>query len=580
MALIKCSDCQNDVSDKAPACPKCGCPIPAPAVSAPVPVAAPPAVQVAVTPVPAPKQSVIGTHTVKNCNVTRLPSKNLGPRTLEISDAGITAKFWLTREALPPPASITAIQHSAGIMTENWELHSTAGDAVRLRMGKAGPEIDKLRRALQAIASANGFSIQDVPAPSLADSVQAHLAKGRAFGIFMAWAFFGPLLVALMGKLGGWGAAISALLFVSASVALVRGRAPSPLGYFAKRPRAAGLAFFCFLGFAMGIGTYQKSKEAMQKLDKARAAYEESKWAEAAVLFAPYFASGEIKEEDKNAYYTALLSLGVIEFSEGKYSRAQANLEQALRVGGDRTHDVNGTNITTQDLARNAQAVNLAGQGDAAFREDRVEDAATSYSAAIQALDALTVRMIPASATAQLETARERLAGLRVKAAQKSLSGGRALFQRGEYQAAINQLNSAATWFSEAGDTASAVVAQDMAAKALAKYQAQEQARLQQEAKDRIAARQAEEDRKFGAENETMAYVMCQDFVRKKLKAPKTAEFIRDDRQIAYLGKKVFLVSGYVDAQNSFGAQLRNQYACKLRSDGKDMWYLLDLGID
>lgn len=27
MALIKCADCGNDVSDRAPACPKCGAPI-------------------------------------------------------------------------------------------------------------------------------------------------------------------------------------------------------------------------------------------------------------------------------------------------------------------------------------------------------------------------------------------------------------------------------------------------------------------------------------------------------------------------------------------------------------------------
>lgn len=27
MAIIKCPECQNEVSDKASACPKCGCPI-------------------------------------------------------------------------------------------------------------------------------------------------------------------------------------------------------------------------------------------------------------------------------------------------------------------------------------------------------------------------------------------------------------------------------------------------------------------------------------------------------------------------------------------------------------------------
>lgn len=27
MAIIKCPECQNEISDKAAACPKCGCPI-------------------------------------------------------------------------------------------------------------------------------------------------------------------------------------------------------------------------------------------------------------------------------------------------------------------------------------------------------------------------------------------------------------------------------------------------------------------------------------------------------------------------------------------------------------------------
>lgn len=43
MALISCSECGNQVSDKAAACPKCGNPISAPAVDAPTVGTTPPA---------------------------------------------------------------------------------------------------------------------------------------------------------------------------------------------------------------------------------------------------------------------------------------------------------------------------------------------------------------------------------------------------------------------------------------------------------------------------------------------------------------------------------------------------------
>lgn len=47
MALIKCEDCGRDVSDKAPACPNCGCPVPTPAAGA-----QPPPLPAGTTPLP------------------------------------------------------------------------------------------------------------------------------------------------------------------------------------------------------------------------------------------------------------------------------------------------------------------------------------------------------------------------------------------------------------------------------------------------------------------------------------------------------------------------------------------------
>lgn len=61
----------------------------------------------------------------------------------------------------------------------------------------------------------------------------------------------------------------------------------------------------------------------------------------------------------------------------------------------------------------------------------------------------------------------------------------------------------------------------------------------------------------------------CEDAVRARLKAPSTAKFVdgpkvsgnRED------SSKYFVV-GQVDAQNGFGAMLRNDYVCKLRKTG------------
>src|SRR4030042_1131474 len=61
------------------------------------------------------------------------------------------------------------------------------------------------------------------------------------------------------------------------------------------------------------------------------------------------------------------------------------------------------------------------------------------------------------------------------------------------------------------------------------------------------------------------AFVMSQDFVKKQLKAPSTADFPwYDDSFVTDLGGGRYIVSAYVDAQNSFGAQIRSNYTCVL----------------
>lgn len=78
------------------------------------------------------------------------------------------------------------------------------------------------------------------------------------------------------------------------------------------------------------------------------------------------------------------------------------------------------------------------------------------------------------------------------------------------------------------------------------------------------------------------AWVMCEQFVEDRLVAPTTAEFGSYDRSnVDYLGNNQYLVLNHVDAQNSFGAMIRQTYLCKVRDNTPDdTWSLLDLQID
>lgn len=74
------------------------------------------------------------------------------------------------------------------------------------------------------------------------------------------------------------------------------------------------------------------------------------------------------------------------------------------------------------------------------------------------------------------------------------------------------------------------------------------------------------------------AFVICQSFVRKQLKAPSTAKF-----PAAESTKKdgaTYTVAGGVDAQNSYGAMVRTPYTCVVHADGNDKWSLVDLKME
>ncbi len=92
--------------------------------------------------------------------------------------------------------------------------------------------------------------------------------------------------------------------------------------------------------------------------------------------------------------------------------------------------------------------------------------------------------------------------------------------------------------------------------------------------RQRISSMEAEP----GCKDEATARVIAKEFVTKSLKAPATAEFPwfwKD--QYRYLGSCRHQISSYVDAPNSFGAQIRNYYVVVVRFAGGEKWVLDDI---
>ncbi|MEZ5715195.1 MAG: hypothetical protein R3D85_08510 [Paracoccaceae bacterium] len=96
---------------------------------------------------------------------------------------------------------------------------------------------------------------------------------------------------------------------------------------------------------------------------------------------------------------------------------------------------------------------------------------------------------------------------------------------------------------------------------------AAETARREAEARETARTEAAAlRERECGEKNETLAFVMSQDFVKRQLKAPSTAEFPagRGNYRSQAVGDCTFRVSSYVDAQNGFGAMLRTHYSATM----------------
>ncbi len=62
-----------------------------------------------------------------------------------------------------------------------------------------------------------------------------------------------------------------------------------------------------------------------------------------------------------------------------------------------------------------------------------------------------------------------------------------------------------------------------------------------------------------------LAYSYAEKFVKKRLKAPSTAEFpnmFEKNNHITKLDNRKYKIKSWVDCQNSFGAHIRTQFSC------------------
>jgi len=64
------------------------------------------------------------------------------------------------------------------------------------------------------------------------------------------------------------------------------------------------------------------------------------------------------------------------------------------------------------------------------------------------------------------------------------------------------------------------------------------------------------------------AYFVAQEAVKQRLKAPATADFPLEPLRTAHKTDGAIELASYVDAENSFGANLRLRWYCKLRYTG------------
>jgi hypothetical protein len=103
-----------------------------------------------------------------------------------------------------------------------------------------------------------------------------------------------------------------------------------------------------------------------------------------------------------------------------------------------------------------------------------------------------------------------------------------------------------------------------------------------QKARDQLEAirEQVKQDERYCNSGDTMALVQAQSFIKSVLKAPTTASFpwYGDGSTVKKVEHCTYDVVTYVDAENSFGAKLRNRFHVVVGySKATHQWYSLKL---
>jgi hypothetical protein len=71
------------------------------------------------------------------------------------------------------------------------------------------------------------------------------------------------------------------------------------------------------------------------------------------------------------------------------------------------------------------------------------------------------------------------------------------------------------------------------------------------------------------------ARIACEQFVQAQLRAPATATFSpRVETRVTHTVRDDWVVNGWIDSQNGFGAMLRSEYDCATARAG-DSWQLV-----
>jgi len=77
-----------------------------------------------------------------------------------------------------------------------------------------------------------------------------------------------------------------------------------------------------------------------------------------------------------------------------------------------------------------------------------------------------------------------------------------------------------------------------------------------------------------------MAYSMMKDSVERRLKSPKSAEFpgiFESAGHVKYLGNQNYRIVSWVDAQNSFGANITTYFVGEIKETSDNQWNLIKL---